>query len=231
MPIPKLTKDEVQAPRTQSELAQWLDETIEEFGKTPEGREAWRLYRGGCVKQLVEELLPVRWYADAFHQDDAATRFELVIGSQSYDAIVRDAENSIVCFLQITLAFDGYQSRLRMEHMTQHRHAPMTGVRLERDGNGRIPETWAECEKKDDRIAAEFEQVLAAFTNKAENRYEQKTKLVIAFRTVGIVDEDYMRRLDAFIRARILPIEHTFEELVFISGVQGHHLSYAANAT
>ena len=90
MPIPNLTQDEVQASRSHAELAQWLDATIEKFGKTPEGKEAWRLYHGDCVKQLVEELLPIRWYAYAFHQGDADTRFEVVIGNQSYDAIVRE---------------------------------------------------------------------------------------------------------------------------------------------
>jgi hypothetical protein len=227
MPIPELTPEVVQGSRSQAELGQWLDTTIEEFGKTPEGKRAWRLYQGGCVKNLVEELLPIRWYADAFHQGDTGTRFEVVIGNQSFDAIVRDPEKNVVCYLQITLAFDGYQSRLRMEHMTQYGHAPMTGVVLERGKGGSIPETYAECENKDDRIAAEFEQILTAFRKKAEKRYEENTKLVVCFRSDGIVDEDYMHRLDAFIQEQVLPIEHGFAELVFVSGINGHHLSYA----
>jgi len=115
--------------------------------------------------------------------------------------------------------------------MTQYGHAPMTGVLLERDGHGKIPETSAECENRDDRIAVEFQQILTVFRKKAEKRYEPNTKLVVCFRSDGIVDEDYMCCLDTFIQEQILPIEHAFEELAFVSGIEGHHLSYAANAT
>ncbi len=231
MPIPKLTQDEMQISRSQPELADWVDTTIEEFSKSPEGRKAWRLYQGECVKQLVEELLPIRWYADAFHRGDADTRFEVVIGNQSYDAIVRDSDSSIAGYLQVTLAFDGYQSRLRMEHLRDYGHAPMTGVELERGEDGKVAETWSECEDKDLRISAEFQQILTAFQKKAEKRYEKNTSLVVSFRSDGVIDEDYMRRLDVFVNEQILPIEHTFESLVFVSSSEGFYLGYATSAT
>ena len=231
MAVPQLTAEVVQASRTQAELAMWLDTTIEQFGDSPEGRETWRLYNGAFVKQVVEELRPIRWYADSFYAGDDRVFFEIVLGNQSYDAIIRDEDGNVIKYLQVTLAFDGYQSRLRMEHMTQYGHTPMTGVILERDNDGNIPEAFSEFENKNERIAAEFVKILDTFKKKADMRYEKNTVLIINFRSDGLIDDDYIRRLDSFVRDQILPINHDFSELVLVSGIPGKSLSYAANAT
>jgi hypothetical protein len=228
---PILTPELLELERTQIDLAKWVDATIDEFGASPEGKKAYRLKQGNCVKQFVEEVVPMSWFANAYYKGEEDVLFKVVLGNQSYDAIVLDAKGQERFYLQVTLAFDGYQSHLRMLHMTRFGHAPMSGVKLAKDANGNIPEAYAECENKDERRAAEFQQILEAVRRKAGKRYEKNTHLIVSFRSDGIVDNEYMRRLDEFIRSDVLTIENYFQELVFVSGIPEHHLRYEANAT
>ncbi len=221
-----LIKKDMEASRTQIELAEWVDVTRKELGKSKEGRKAARLNQGDCVKQFNEELQPMRRYADAFYKGDVNTKFELVIGSQPYDVIVRGSDNEVLYYLEITLSIDGYQHRLRMEHLNSYNRVPMRGVIHKRDKDRYVQEARTESVDKKDTIADEFEQILAAFENKSEKRYGKDTILVIDFSSSCFIDKEYIQCLDEFVKDQILKNKCTFKELAFVSGIEGCNLKY-----
>ena len=83
MSVPELSKQALERSRTQKELSAWVNKVLSAFASTPEGKSAFRLNKGGHVKQLVEEMLPLMRFAEEFFAGNSERRFRLVIGNQS----------------------------------------------------------------------------------------------------------------------------------------------------
>ena len=203
--IPTLTEADLEQPRTQSELRKCVDDLHRRFSETNEGKRAVRLRRGHLVKKFMEEIWPLALFADAFYRDRSDVRFRPVIGDQPlYDALLIEA-GCPQQFLEITQAFDGHQNHLRMRHLVQHRHAPVTGPNLVQDKlTGSMPETWSDTESHEHLLARTFATIQEAVHRKSQKPYGSQTSLIVEFDDNHIHTESDQRILNDFVRSTLL---------------------------
>lgn len=230
--VPRLTEHDLQKPRTQAELRAWVDQLHNKFRQTEEGRRAVRLNKGNLVKEFIEEAWPLALFADAFYKGREDVLFQLVLGGKAHDALILRASSLMIAHhLQITQSFDGYQNRLRMEHLEAHGRAPLTGSKLERDrATGRLPETWPEAVEHDQLLEQMFEHIRDAVWCKSQMRYGADMSLIVEFEDNHIHSESDRLALDRFARSILVPAAANFVALYLVSDRERLVLSYKTKA-
>lgn len=231
MPVPQLTKEDLEAPRTQQRMSAWVEEVLSAFGSTPEGKSAFRLNKGGLVKQLVEEMLPLRRFADGFYLGDPEVQFRLVVGNQSYDALVVKGTEAIK-HLQITQAFDGYEAYLRKLHLDQNKSVVITGPTPTRDKQtGRTSQGAGFATDHDEILAKTFLDIRTAVERKSAMRYELDTALIVNVESFHFLDEGDVNALHAFVRREVASLACNFRALYLVSDRKGFAYEYSTGAT
>jgi|SRR5882724_528676 len=217
--IPKLSKSDLQKPRTQADLRAWAYDLHDQFGSTEEGKRAVRLNKGNLVKAFNEEVWPLALFADAFYKDRTDVLFQPVVGYESYDAFIIEASGRrTLHYLQITQSFDGYQNYLRMLHLIEHGRAPVTGPKLQKNkAAGSVQETWPEAVPYDKALQESFERIECAVERKALMRYEANTSLILEFEDTHIHSESDRAALDHFARSTLVPRAAHFGALYLVS--------------
>jgi hypothetical protein len=230
--VPELGEADLQKPRTQTELRAWVDQLYDQFGRTEEGKRAVRLNKGNLVKEFIEEVWPLALFADAFYQGREDFLFRPVLGCESYDALILAASSrKTVHHLQITQSFDGYQNRLRMEHLEEHGRAPLTGSKLERDRAARrVPETWPEAVERKQLLEQTFEHIRDAVRRKSQMRYEADTSLIVEFEDNHIHSKSDRLVFDRFARSILVPAAANFAALYLVSDRGRLAFSYKTKA-
>jgi hypothetical protein len=217
-----LTKSDLETPRHACELYDWVRRIQAEFGKTAEGKKAMRLQSKPYLKEFCEELWPLANYAKAFYGNRSDVSFKPVIGNQSHDAeLIDDKSGSTLCYFEITQALDdeaGYQERLRMEHLVQHGHAPLTGPPLTRSRRG-VVQQEDEVSEDRDRAAETICLIRKAIQKKANKSYRANTVLIVEFFDYLPLQcqEGYKKRLDAAAKSELCGIACPFSELALIA--------------
>lgn len=228
---PQLSKNDLQLPRSQSELHDWVMQTLSVFAASKQGKSAVRLKNKKCsfVKQFMEEMFPLMLFADGFYSSNGAVLFQLVIGNQSYDALILDRKTrKPIEYLQITQSFDGYQNSLRMLHLEQYGHAPITGPTLSKNKVGVVVETNAEAVQHDVVLNKTFENIRSAVKRKLKMRYESNTSLIVNVESSHFLDDHDTAALHEFIVREISPLIERFVSLYLVSDRQGFAFRYAA---
>jgi len=230
--IPKLNRIDLESPRTQAELRTWVDELHKQFGQTEEGKRAVRLNEGDFVKKFTEEIWPLALFADAFYNGRTDVLFKPVILNQSFDAtIVERATLRILQYLQITQSFDGYQKYLRMLHLNQYGHAPLTGPEITRDrATGRAGEILSEAVAHEQLLKHTFRQIQDAVNRKSLMRYEANTSLIIEFEDTHIHSDADSEALNQFAHLQLPRVAVNFTALYLVSDRQCLAFGYT-NAT
>lgn len=216
---PLLTKSDCELARTQADLRMWVDRVCSEFGATSEGKTAFRLAQAPFVNDFKKEIWPLARFADAFYEGRTDLLFKPVIGSQSYDALILDAESEDIReYVQIVLSIDGQQEHLRMRHLEDHGRAPLTGTQLPRTRKKHpIPEIWGEMVSQDDAREQAFAQIRSAVEAKSINRYESGTSLIVAFEDLHIQSDVDRDALHEFARTQLLSLVKYFYKLYLVS--------------
>jgi hypothetical protein len=230
--VSQLTETDLHKPRTQGELRLWIDQLHSQFEQTEEGRCAIRLNIGNLVKEFIEEVWPLALFADAFYGGTEDFLFQPVLGCASYDALILEASSrKIMHHLQITQSFDGYQNRLRMEHLDEHGRAPLTGSKLERNrATGRVPKTWPEAIEHDQLLELTFQHIRDAVQRKSRMRYEPDTSLIVEFEDHHIHSEGDHLALDRFARSILVPAAGNFAALYLVSDRRRPAFGYQIDA-
>ncbi len=233
--MPKLTKCELERPRTACELHKWVQRIHDEFGETREGKRAVWFRDKPCPNKLLksepflkvfsEEVWPLANYAWRFFQNRSDVRFQPVIGNQSYDALLVDKSGSTLKHFEIVQTLHGKagdQDRLRREHLDRYGHAPLTGPPLERtpDSKG-VVENWGGCVKHSDAVAATIRQIRTAIECKASklNRYSDDTALIVEFQGIFIQLPKDQLTLDEEAKSTLCGLASGFSELALIDDV------------
>ena len=220
VPLPDLSRDDLEKRRRPSELVAWLADIREAFGDTREGRDAMRRRDRPWSKELVEEIWPLAGYAKLFLHDQDGISLQPVIGNQPFDALVVNDEGNLVRRLEVTQALygeAGYQERLQREHLADHGHAPVTGLKLSRDKSTRkIPKTYGEAERIEERLCRRLGEIAEAVRRKAAKPYESATGLVVEFRGDVFRDESAQSRVDALGSSDLVSIAKPFCELALV---------------
>jgi hypothetical protein len=226
MTVPELRKEDLEAPRTQQQLSDWVGKVLAAFGSSPEGKSAFRLNKSGLVKQLVEELLPLKRFAEGFYPGDPEIQFRLVVGNQSYDALV-ESQAQPVTYLQITQAFDGYESYLRKLHLDQNKSVVMTRPAPIKDKRtGRTSQGEGFAVDHDEVLAKTFQDIRAAVERKSAMRYELDTALIVNVESFHFLDEADVEALHVFVRREVTPLARNFRGLYLVSDRQGFAYAY-----
>ncbi len=221
--IPKLTKSDLECPRTARELWVWVQEIRRKFGETGEGKSAMRLRNKRYLKEFADEIWPLAYYAHLFFKERNDLYFKPVIGNQSYDALLVDESGSTLCRFEITRALygeEGYQDRLRREHLDQHGYAFQFGPPPERDPNsgGVIKSSWSQFELTDQRkdVQSTLCQIRTAIEAKASKPHSADTVLIVVFEGVHLQEAEYQEALDAEAKSVFCGVASGFSELALI---------------
>jgi len=182
------------------------------------------------MKEFCEEIVPLSLYAESFYSAEPDARFRPVLGNQSYDAVVENSTGVVQEYLQFTMAYDGYQFRLQMEHLDRYGHAPLTGPELRRNEQGDLEEQASEAGIVSEREAIELQWIRSAVERKSNFRYEDKTTLVVYFITNGLMSPYYAQRVDRFVQSEVLGMASDFRHLTIVGYGDGLPLSYELDA-
>ena len=185
-----VSQNELELKMSAREYLSSVKDIIRNVQKEDNGKEYIRL-RKGLVKNLIEEALPIGYFADKHFNSDPNVFIELKVGNQKYDAIVDDRRNmpGNIKYIEVTTttvvgAANGYEDFLfRYQlHTTGHsgtgkiknegsKHRGMR-VKLERNGVD-----------QSEVVAHERQTVQEAIDRKIkdEEHYPENTALIISF--------------------------------------------------
>jgi len=219
-----ITEDEIQQPRTPGELLDWCCGKIEEIAATEGGTTAVRLGKGLC-KQLVEEVYPLAIWAVNSESVSASALMSPCIGSQHFDAIVKDeALDPSEYYVEITQAHMGQSEHFRLLHLNNEGWAPGPLSAMRRVGQrgsgqiqpGRVLHSMA------GQISQTVELIREAISRKIAKEYPQPIVLVVGFEDFIIKnDEDSGDILCVAAKTLLEAATHAFRD-VFLVGMSGH---------
>ena len=219
--IPNLSESDLQKPRIQADLRAWVDALHAQFVSTEEGKRAVRLNSGNLVKVFEEEVWPLALFADGFYKGRADILFQLVLGCESYDALLLDAsERRPRKYLQITQAIDGNQNHIRMLHLNMYGRAPLTGPKLlKNEVIESAQENWPEAVPHDRALQDSLGRIRDAVARKLTMRYEVGTFLIVEFEDTHIHSESDRIAIDQYARSIVVPLAQkaTFGALYLVS--------------
>lgn len=99
-----LSRVEIQQPRSPRELTAFVEQVRATAAASDEERKAGHL-RNGYYKEFFDEVVPLaKFAAYAYPEDHTVTP---ILGSQGYDAEVRDANGTLVDYIEIANPIDG----------------------------------------------------------------------------------------------------------------------------
>ncbi len=99
-----LSREDIETPRSPSELKQFVERVRESVRLNPAEREDGML-RHGYYKEFLDEVVPLSRFAIQTYPE--TYRVQPVLGNQGYDAIVRNADSQIVDKVEIANPIDG----------------------------------------------------------------------------------------------------------------------------
>lgn len=112
-----LSREDIETPRSPSELAQFVERVRESVRLNPSEREAGMLRRG-YYKEFLDEVVPLARFAVQTYPE--TYRVQPVLGNQGYDAIVRNADDQIVDKVEIANPIDGKATSSAAREVAEH---------------------------------------------------------------------------------------------------------------
>jgi hypothetical protein len=179
-----LTAQILEQPHTAHDYLNWVKGLIAEVRQEPDGLRQIRL-RVGLAKNLMEEALPIGLFASHFFAGSEEVEISLKVGSQSYDATVRDdrSQPSGVEFLEVTMASEGEMDYLRM--LMLHETGNVSGLgRVLKTGTNRTRRAVTvvpEAVSQQTILDKERRLISDAIQRKVGTTYPDNTALLIAF--------------------------------------------------
>lgn len=183
MSLCALTAEVLEQPHTAREYLPWVKGLAAAVRAESDGLRQIRL-RVGLAKNLMEEALPIGLFASRFFCESDEVEIALKVGSQGYDAIVKDtrSNSSGIEHLEVTVASEGETDYLRMLRLHETGFAPGFGS-IAKSGTKKTGFTVIveqETVSQSEVLAIERRALLAAIDRKACKLYPENTVLVIA---------------------------------------------------
>lgn len=219
-----ITEEEIQQPRTPRDLLDWCCGKIEEIAAIEGGTTAVRLGQGLC-KPLVEEVYPLGIWAVNSQTVSASALLSPCIGSQSFDAIVKDeAHDTADYYVEVTQAHMGQAEHFRMLHLESEGWAPGPLSEMKRvgpRGAGQI-QPGRVMNSMQGHTCKTVELIGEAISRKMTKVYPQPIVLVVGFEDFIIKNNENASNI-LFVAAKNLcdTRSHVFRD-VFLVGMLGH---------
>lgn len=200
----KLSPEELQEPRTALEFLPWVEQKIQEIANTEVGKRAIR-FREGIAKPLVEEAFPLGIFASKHFHNSTEVTIKLVLGSQNYDATIRDnrEQRAPFSFVEVTQAHEGENEHLRMLMLEKNGHVNVLG-NVQKKGTkhkGIQVEVEDEAVSHKSVLENELGRVKEAICRKIQKPYPTGTALLVMFDDyISIQDKTDLLRLRKSIR-------------------------------
>jgi hypothetical protein len=236
-----ITKQELETPRSANEMLLWVNNRIDEIGKTLEGKKALRIERGkgnGYIKKLVEEALPIAIFAKYHFKESFEVQVKHVIGKKGYpqyDAEVIDMrkDKSPIKYLEITQAHGGVSEHLRMMKLERDGHVPALGNFWKSSTKETMKSVDVENRIKyqypDDILGEELSRIARAADKKygKANPYPDGTALLIAFEDrLAIRSFEDVSALDHMVKIDLLSKLTSFQWLALVGWSNQCYLEY-----
>ena len=226
-----LTPKACESERTQADLHEWVDAILHASSQTAELRSRFRLREGFLEKRFMEEIWPLSLIADHCYPGRTDVFFRPVLGSQPFDAQIRDCSsaNELVIPLELTQADYSQEMFHRMLYLEGHGHVPMTGSITKTGTKQKGISVRAEIEavKHKHGRTGQFDKIHRAACRKADGDRLPATRLGIVYEGLHIstVEDFYeLRRL----AVRVLkPLLANYTYLYLIRSEGNHVLEVA----
>ncbi len=214
---------DIMKDRTPTELKCWIDEVFSE-AKDEEQITAIRLRSTDNIKVLLEEVIPISHFSNRYFDKDV--KIKPIIGNQSFDAEVLGSNN--VKYIEVTRAIDGYDEKLRNEHLDIHGSVSAVGsisINGTKASGKREVVIHSEAVNHKDTIKKIKELIIDRIQKKVDKQdnYNDGTLLLVSFDDSFFWDED-KTEIDTFINEKIKTIEHSFISIAII-GTQDKYYS------
>tara|TARA_R110002049_G_scaffold185640_3_gene353919 strand:+ start:84 stop:947 length:864 start_codon:yes stop_codon:yes gene_type:complete len=180
-----LTCAVLEQPKNAGAYLPWVKELIARVkNEDPDGLRKIRLCVG-LAKELMQEAFPIGLFASRYFAASNEVEIALKVGSQGYDATVRDLRDkpSGIAYLEVTMATDGEVDYLRMLEL--HRADQVSGLGLvTKTGTKRTGLTIqvrSEAVSQQSVLEKERRVVLGAIERKVTKNYPAGTALIVGF--------------------------------------------------
>jgi hypothetical protein len=228
-----LTATVLEQPHTAREYLPWVKALAAAARSEPDGLRQIRL-RIGLAKNLMEEALPIGLFATHFFGDSEDVVLALRVGSQGYDATVKDTRHSRsgIEYLEVTMASQGEIDYLRMLALNDTGSASGLG-RVTKSGTrktGLSVKVEAEAVSQQEVLAMERRVISDAIARKAGNTYPENTALIIAFDDTMSHDRiDNQANITSVLREKASALQG-FHTVAVVGLVAGLFLSQSCHA-
>jgi len=195
-----LSLEDIAHARTPDELKAWLFRKFQDFERSDDAKRYLRLRRG-LSKKLVEELLPLSLLGAELQKGGAILSINPTTGNESYDAIVnvKEDEKWKPYLVEVTVAIDGHDDSLRMEHLNRHGRVSLTNPIIGQEGTrktGRSLRFVNIAANGNDLREKVFNLVYEAARSKAEKQYPKHSWLLVGFEDIlGFTDASHQKEL------------------------------------
>jgi len=180
-----LTSEVLEQPLSAAAYLGWVKSLIARTkAEDSDGLRKIRL-RVGLAKELMEEALPIGYFARSYFEGSNQVNITLKVGSQCYDAVVSDCRDlpSGLEYLEVTLASEGEDEYLRMSEL--HDTAQVSGLGpVTKTGTrriGRVVTIEPEVVSQANVLAKERRMIAKAIERKLAKSYPANTALIIGF--------------------------------------------------
>ena len=211
-----LTKEELETPRTARDYLGWVKRRIAHAGTCD--MRGIRL-RQGLSKHLLEEALPIGYFAKRHFLSSEDVKISLIIGNQGYDAVVEDSRLPVpaTLYIEVTLANEDYETHLRRELLHEaglsHRFGP---IWRQDKSVAQQPCLASQAEV----IEFEFRAFTKAISRKLSIQYPEPTVLVVGFDDIMSFDrQDNLSNIEHAVR-QSLPAPPPFIGVAVVGLVQ-----------
>ncbi len=220
----KLTKEEIEIPRTPKEHIDWVLVTFNKYGGSHAETVYARSKSTDELKILFEESYPLSKLCEFYFDDNI--RLKQIVGNQQYDVIVENHKK--IDYIEITQAINGESDKLRMRKLNEDGHVSASDSVYKKQITGKSPNIKVTYEVPDDmKLVKEkllTELIETVVKKKLKKNYPSKTLLLVVFdnaisSSLGIDMND----LNQFMEEAISPlIKDKFTSVVLV-GLTGSY--------
>jgi len=217
-----ITKDDIERKRTPYEIYEWVFSTFDKF-ITKDEITSLRMLNYPEIKTFVEESYPLALFCHHYFNDSDSIIINQEVGSQSYDAKIIGSDK--FHYIEITLAKDGYDEKLRNAELDKSGSVPGFGGVIISGGSkasGKQTVTFENTAVLHDGVKKEQKElILKVVDKKSKIAYPDNTILVVAFDDfVSFRTEEDIGELKDFLEEILEPMVRSFSGLCLV-GLSG----------
>lgn len=225
LPLSILDEFDMSKARTPEEFQAWVIQKCEELAQSPETK-AFSHSGALLAKKFHDEIFPLSRFVAHEYQMRSDILVQPNLSNDNFDAkiITNDGARSLVEYVEITCAKDGYDESLRMEVLLREGHVSITGpitVSGRRGSSQRSVTVATEAAFHTETLEKYLCVVEAAIEGKVSVQYGLRHTLLVAVDDYyALIQDSDWPLVEARVKAKLGRLQLDFGRVV-LSGLAG----------